>query len=116
MAQTPQIKAWLEAMGMTIEDVERVWILKANKNGRMNIQQLTQGIAKLEGEARNMDLLALAHEFREFNNSQGFHNYGGGRDSVGPYDRSSLNQMAEERRYSLFEEPTQKESSEQVEI
>merc|ERR1740121_503323 len=53
-------------MGLGIDDVEKVWALVDNGDNRLNAEELTDGVAKLMGEAKSIDLLSLIHDFSEF--------------------------------------------------
>lgn len=57
----PFVKSWLAAMGLSMHDVPRLFALMDDGNGKLNAQELTEGVNRLKGQARGLDMvLALS--------------------------------------------------------
>jgi len=55
----PWVKTWLAAMELSTDDGDTLFEIIAEDDGRIDPAELVQGVAKLKGAARSMDLLAL---------------------------------------------------------
>lgn len=56
------VKAWMESMGLELEDLDKVWRLIADGNGELTCDQLTDGVAKVKGEAKSIDVLSVVQD------------------------------------------------------
>jgi len=55
----PRVKVWLGAMDLDISDAGLVFQLMGNKDGQLSAQELVQGVSKLKGAARSIDMVAV---------------------------------------------------------
>jgi len=63
---TPEIKTWLSAMELDVSDLEMLFeFLDTDRDGRLRLPDLVDGIGKLKGHARKTDLIALHHHNHE---------------------------------------------------
>merc|ERR1719329_309691 len=65
----PWVKTWLSAMEISTDDVDVLFDLVAEDDGRIDPAELVHGVSKLKGTARSMDLLAgnrdMKHHFQK---------------------------------------------------
>mmetsp|Transcript_48757 Transcript_48757/g.115866 ORF Transcript_48757/g.115866 Transcript_48757/m.115866 type:complete len:746 (+) Transcript_48757:39-2276(+) len=54
-----EIRTWLAAMDLDVSDVDTVFDLVANEEGALTSQELVDGVARLKGPARSIDVVAL---------------------------------------------------------
>merc|ERR1712187_168653 len=57
---------WLGSMGLDVDDIDRIWGLVDNGDNAVSAEELTDGVAKLMGAAKSIDLITLVHDFAEF--------------------------------------------------
>merc|ERR1712150_223627 len=67
IAQTNDVKIWLSAMDLQVEDVEVLWSLIDDGNGELEPIELIRGVSKLKGAARSIDLMTLARDVKRLN-------------------------------------------------
>lgn len=60
------ILSWLGSMGLDVDDVDKIWQLIDNGDNRLCAEELTDGVAKLMGQAKSMDLFKLMRDFEDF--------------------------------------------------
>eukprot|EP00928_Gymnodinium_smaydae_P016848 TRINITY_DN16378_c0_g1_i1.p1 TRINITY_DN16378_c0_g1~~TRINITY_DN16378_c0_g1_i1.p1 ORF type:complete len:549 (+),score=49.65 TRINITY_DN16378_c0_g1_i1:145-1791(+) len=66
----PRVKSWLSAMQVDVRDPAALFNHLDNfgtysdGDGRLSIQELSDGVARLKGPARSMDLIMMMHEHR----------------------------------------------------
>eukprot|EP00928_Gymnodinium_smaydae_P062708 TRINITY_DN46507_c0_g1_i1.p1 TRINITY_DN46507_c0_g1~~TRINITY_DN46507_c0_g1_i1.p1 ORF type:complete len:583 (-),score=66.86 TRINITY_DN46507_c0_g1_i1:382-2130(-) len=66
----PRVKSWLSAMQVDVRDPAALFNLLDNwdgyseSDGRLSITELSDGVARLKGPARSMDLITMMHEQR----------------------------------------------------
>jgi len=61
----PQVKTWLSSMGLDVDDVDTLFRLIDDGDEQLTASELIDGVAKLQGSARSIDLVLLLHEHRE---------------------------------------------------
>lgn len=60
-----QVKHWFAAQGLSISDPELLWqILDTSGDRQLDLEELIQGTARLQGAARSLDLAVLNLEHR----------------------------------------------------
>merc|ERR1712039_485268 len=57
---------WLGSMGLDVDDVDVIWSLCDNGDDHLSAVELTDGVAKLMGDAKSIDLRKLAYDFHVF--------------------------------------------------
>eukprot|EP00971_Amphidinium_carterae_P223799 4440556-Amphidinium_carterae.1 len=54
-----EVRTWLAAMDLDVADVDTVFDLVANSDGQVSAAELVDGVARLKGPARSIDVVAL---------------------------------------------------------
>eukprot|EP00812_Abedinium_dasypus_P010471 NODE_4090_length_711_cov_426.782012.p1 GENE.NODE_4090_length_711_cov_426.782012~~NODE_4090_length_711_cov_426.782012.p1 ORF type:complete len:197 (-),score=67.02 NODE_4090_length_711_cov_426.782012:106-618(-) len=58
----PKIRSWLESQEISTKEVDLLFVLLDDSgDGEVSLKELTEGIARLKGAARSLDLHALMH-------------------------------------------------------
>jgi len=57
----PDLRLWLSSMDIEAGDAEALFDLLDNNSGALTLASLSDGIARLKGVARNIDLVSLQH-------------------------------------------------------
>merc|ERR1712039_928128 len=64
--EEPDVKSWMASMGLEVKDARAVFTLvDSNGDGRLSAAELVDGVGRLMGNARNLDLLILMNEQQE---------------------------------------------------
>jgi len=61
----PCVKTWLAAMELDVIDAQILFDLIDNGDSKITAKELLQGVARLKGFARSIDLVTLLHESRQ---------------------------------------------------
>jgi hypothetical protein len=62
----PEVKTWLSAMELDVSDLEMIFeLLDTDRDGRLRLSDLIDGVSRLKGNARNTDMMALHHRNHE---------------------------------------------------
>merc|ERR1719221_1259724 len=66
ICHSEQVTAWLQAMNLTADDIEKMWKLMDDGDGALTGEEFVQGIQRLKGGARNLDLISFYNDFNDF--------------------------------------------------
>ena len=59
MKEHPDARTWLAALDLEINDLEEVFALLDDGDGKLTADELVHGVAKLRGTAKSLDLAAV---------------------------------------------------------
>jgi Ca2+-binding EF-hand superfamily protein len=59
IATNPDVVSWLQAMGLSVKDVDQMFMLLDDGDGSLTAEELVNGVARLKGPARSADLIQL---------------------------------------------------------
>lgn len=71
MTKDPRVKMWLAAMDFDASNAQRVFELIEGDDGddKLSAEELVNGVAKLKGSAKSIDLLDLQRHFNKVERS-----------------------------------------------
>jgi len=58
----PSVRTWLAAMELDVDDVDHLFTLIDDGDEMLSAQELVQGVARLKGTARSIDVATMAHK------------------------------------------------------
>lgn len=80
--KSPEMRLWLKAMDYDISDASLLfYLIDSNDNGKLTIEEFSQGMASLKGGARNVDVKLLLRQSRVGRMVQSSRNAGGAKMS-----------------------------------
>merc|ERR1719424_402599 len=66
LMKNPEVKMWLASMGLDAADGEALFeFMDKDKNNNIDAMELVEGVSKLKGAARSLDLLMCLHRQEE---------------------------------------------------
>merc|ERR1719221_773393 len=64
----PGLQKWFASMEFVPKDVDPLFHLMDDGDGKLSADEVIKGVAHLKGTARNIDLHILVHEYKQFRN------------------------------------------------